>query len=938
MHRAKPTSLALAAMLGSLLAPTAWLAAQSPQQTVISVAVTATTSPPALSFTWPLDPSAVNYTVMRRLPGATTWGPSTLVPGAGAAISWTDTQVAVGTRYEYYIYKNANPPARTFVTGGVEAAAIESRGSLILLVDSTKATALGARLDRLIEDLVGDGWTILRHDVAPTATVVSVKALILADVANHPGQVKQVFLLGRLAVPYSGSIAPDGHGDHSGAWPADLFYGELNGVWTDTSVNNNTASRAENRNVPGDGKYDQSSIPSDIDLGVGRVDFANMPSFALSETALLQQYLDKDHDYRHKVFTADQLAVVDDNFGYFGGEAFAASGWRNFCVLVGPNNSIAADYFTTLNTTSGNGYVWSYGCGGGWYQGAGGVGSTTDFTTSTNRSVFTMLFGSYFGDWDATDSFLRAPLCSGWTLSNVWAGRPHWSFHPMGLGDTLGACARYSQNDTSAGGYGTRSVHVALMGDPTLRQHVVAPPTGVAVVDQWPQANVTWTASADSVAGYHVYRAASPEGPFTRLTSQPVGNTVFTDPAALSGPSTYLVRALRLETVPSGSYWNLSQGAFATQVLPQQSASHTRYGTGCYTISDSFYQYFATPAAASTALLGRSITLSPANGGYTVTDGGGNFVAPCGAATALTLGDDTQVAIATSTPFSYPGGTTSTLYVHSNGILGAAPISLSAAASALPGPANFLNELSAAWYCWHDFDPSEVGSGNVVAEEVGGTLCVTWLGVESRPAGVANPSTLQFQFELATGIVRMVWPSLTNVGTGQPTAPSEQFLVGWSPGGPSTDAGSVDLAAVLPLSIGNANLEPLQLNASPAPVVTPTTGAMVTFTLDHVPAWTPGNHLAFTVISLVPDLTGTSLATMGMPGCTQYLGTLDLFLLGIGSGPTLSVTLSLPPGLAGGTMVYAQALALVAPNSLPNGQNPFGAITSNGIASFVNDH
>ena len=54
-----------------------------------------------------------------------------------------------------------------------------------------------------------------------------------------------------------------------------------------------------------------------------------MPSFAAGETALLQQYLDKDHDYRHKAFAVDQRAVVDDNFGWFGGEAFAASGWRN---------------------------------------------------------------------------------------------------------------------------------------------------------------------------------------------------------------------------------------------------------------------------------------------------------------------------------------------------------------------------------------------------------------------------------------------------------------------------------------------------------------------------------------------------------------------------------------------------------------------------------
>src|SRR6185369_8186567 len=109
----------------------------------------------------------------------------------------------------------------------------------------------------------------------------------------------------------------------------------------------------------------------------------------------------------------------------------------------------------------------------------------------------------------------------------------------MGLGETIGACAKYSQNDTLVGGFGQRYVHLALMGDPTLRQHVVAPPGSVAVVDAWPAANVSWTPSADAVAGYHVYRATSPLGPFTRLTSNVVSGTAFTDPSPPAGSSTY---------------------------------------------------------------------------------------------------------------------------------------------------------------------------------------------------------------------------------------------------------------------------------------------------------------------------------------------------------------------------------------------------------------
>ncbi|MEO5905598.1 MAG: fibronectin type III domain-containing protein, partial [Saprospiraceae bacterium] len=215
----------------------------------------------------------------------------------------------------------------------------------------------------------------------------------------------------------------DGHGDHTGAYPADVYYADMNGVWTDQFVNNISAGDPRNHNIPGDGKFDQASIPTDVELQIGRVDFFNMPSFALSEQELLRQYLDKDHAYRHKLFTASHRAVVDDNFGYFGGEAFAASGYKNFGPLVGNNNIVTADYFTSMQDSS---YLWSYGCGGGWYQGAGGVGTTGQFANSSLETVFTMLFGSYFGDWDTPDNFLRAPLAQGKTLTNVWSGRPHW--------------------------------------------------------------------------------------------------------------------------------------------------------------------------------------------------------------------------------------------------------------------------------------------------------------------------------------------------------------------------------------------------------------------------------------------------------------------------------------------------------------------------------
>ncbi|MBX3464103.1 MAG: hypothetical protein KF830_13095 [Planctomycetes bacterium] len=929
----------------SLLAglwPTPPAAAQDARTAAVQVTATVTVEPPAIHCAWVPDPTASGYQVVRRLAGTTGWGPLVTIPGGGSATSWTDANVAVGVRYEYWFTKNGPPHGQSFLAAGIEVPPVHDRGTVVLVVDDSQAAALGPRLDRLVDDLVGDGWTVRRHDVAPTQTPASVRSLIRAEAivaAAEPdqGPVRAVFLLGHVPVPYSGDIMPDGHADHRGAWPADTYYGQRQGSWSDSFVHSTGAVRPANWNVPGDGKFDPSVVPVPIEFGVGRVDFADLPAFALGETALLQQYLDKNHAFRHGHFTVARRAVLEDNFGFLYGDYPAASGWRNLPTLVGPDQVTVADYFTTLDAADGDGWLWAYACGPGSYTSSAGVGTTVDFATRTNRNVFSLLFGSYFGDWNTTDNFLRAALGCGWTLATAWAGRPHWSFHGMGLGEPLAAAAVVSQNEQGIAVNSYRSVHVALLGDPTLRQHVVPPPHAVTVVDTWPSAQVHWQPAADAVAGYHVYRAEAPAGPFARLTPLAVDATSFVDPAPLEGPSTYMVRALRLETTPSGSYWNLSQGAFASTFLPEQQASHQSHGAGCYTISDSFYQWFPTAAAASAACSGRSIVLTPNDDGYRVDLGGAIFVPPSAGATPLALADDGMAEVPLAVPFPHPGGSASSLFVHENGIVGAAEGTPPAAA--LPDVAALLAAPVAAWYSWHDFTTEEPGSGSIVVETIDGTLCVTWDGVESAPADVANPGTLQFQFELATGVVRLCWPALSPVGDAdagnEPL--SGPHLIGWSPAGPSADTGPIDLGVDLPIRFGATNVAALALTASPAPVSTPLDGTLLTYTIDHTPEAAPGTgvHLGATFLGLTAITNGYPLAFAGMPGCFQHVDDLVDVVAAVGFGPSLVTTFWLPPGFPPGFEFHATAAALMQPFSLPNGANAFGAVTSNRITSFV---
>jgi hypothetical protein len=541
-------------------AGTAAVLAQSVSDYAVRVSATVETNPPSVTLAWPADPRSTGYTVSRKARDGPVWGsPLTL---ATNATGYVDSSVPAGGAFEYRIRKTATTYTNEgYIYAGINVPQVESRGKVVLVVDDTHAAALATELARLQQDLVGDGWTVLRHDVSRTESVANVKSIIRSDYVADAANVKAVFLLGHVPVPYSGDLNPDGHPDHKGAWPADVFYGEMNGSWTDATVNDVVASDPRNDNVPGDGKYDQSTLPSDVELQVGRVDLANLPAFSEGELELLRRYLNKDHRFRHGQITAERRGLIDDHFGTFNGEAFALSGWRNFAPFFGASNIFAGDWMTALAAES---HLWAYGCGGGSYTGAGGVGSTAQFATNDARAVFTMLFGSYFGDWDSRDNFLRAPLGTPtYTLTCAWAGRPHWPVHHMALGETIGFSARLAQNNSATylGNVAQRWVHIALMGDPTLRMHPVEPPRGlVAAPRAGGGVDLHWNPPGTTVAGYAVYRAATAAGPFTRLNGTLLSSTNYSDPAGTT--NVYMVRAVTLEMTPSGSYYNSSQGVF----------------------------------------------------------------------------------------------------------------------------------------------------------------------------------------------------------------------------------------------------------------------------------------------------------------------------------------------------------------------------------------
>lgn len=531
----------------------------------VQLSATVRSSPPQITLSWPQDPYGVNsYTVFRKSKNATSWGGGTALPGS--ATNYLDNNVAVGATYEYQVVKAAalGYTGYGYIYAGIEAALVENRGKVILLVDAAHAASLAVELARLEQDLIGDGWGVVRRDVSASDSPATVRSIVQAIYQGDAVNTTAVFLFGHVPILRSGMLDVDEHTPRP--FPADVFYGDVDGTWANPSF-----------------------IPSDVDLMVGRVDLWNMPVGGRSETELLRNYLNKDHNWRHKQIIVPRRAIIGNRAGDKMGEAPAASGFRNFEPFVGPGNidianeqqnSPLSERWISMLTSSS--YLWAYACGGGSYTSLSYMGThgqyqevwSLDIVGLDARAVFYMMYGSWLGEWDTRDNIMRSTLATatlGLTCSYA-GGRPHWYYHHFGLGEPIGYSARITQNNSGLYRNQTnrfeRGVHIALMGDPTLRMHPVAPPSAVRATSIVGGVQLSWTRSAEAVPGYHVYRASSAAGPYSRRTTVLVTGNSHTDTTSAAGPFTYMVRAVKLEVTPSGTYYNASQGAFSGQVAP----------------------------------------------------------------------------------------------------------------------------------------------------------------------------------------------------------------------------------------------------------------------------------------------------------------------------------------------------------------------------------
>jgi hypothetical protein len=342
-------------------------------------------------------------------------------------------------------------------------------------------------------------------------------------------------------------------------------------------------------------------------------------------------------------------------------------------------------------------------------------------------------------------------------------------------------------------------------------------------------------------------------------------------------------------------------------------ANNTNYGKGCPNLSATAYENFP---ANTIDLSNTSIRMTPTGAGYLFTPGTGTNYTHTVA--GLALGDDAVGTLALPVPFNYPGGSTSTLSICSNGYIWMqSPNTL---ADFSPTNAELFSNPARLMPMWCDGVPDDVTNvANVFAEvdAINNKAYVSWLNIPIF-GGVGGTMNVQCELDLTSGAVEYRYGAIScgNV-----------CIVGWTPGtGASViDGGSIDISATLPGSFQTTQPEkqPLSLSAAGNPTI----GGTVAFTTSQI----TGSGLSFYLLSAAQFNPGLDLGVFGAPGCQAYVQLPEILSnLQVGL-PTASTNLTIPndPFFAG-LAVFSQSVALDAT------ANAFGIITSNGVRSYLN--
>ncbi|MFM1872512.1 MAG: hypothetical protein RL398_1934 [Planctomycetota bacterium] len=361
-----------------------------------------------------------------------------------------------------------------------------------------------------------------------------------------------------------------------------------------------------------------------------------------------------------------------------------------------------------------------------------------------------------------------------------------------------------------------------------------------------------------------------------------------------------------------------------------QAALWTTLGEGCYFRPQGFFE--DVPASATPYdLQNTAMQWIPLGSNYLVVPLPATpIVQPTSVsltATAPTYSSSASWDDAVSDPitlpftFPYPGGSTNTISIASNGCIylaGVASSSYDVCGAAYGGLAGWKDQAARIAPFYADFDADPATGGGTIHYDVDPSnqyVKVTWFQVPEWPAVAGFTNNIEVTM-WNSGQVDINYGSLTN----QSVAYGNNALIGFAEGNGKRLPNAQDLSASMPFQSGDGAIPPI-LGMDSRPVL----GTNPKFVTSNI---TPGTFAQILVIGLTGLATPVDLGAFGMPGCNQYINPFATTFNLLTPNNTFEQTVTVPANPAFQNLQYfAQAAPLTA------GLNAAGILTSNGVCA-----
>jgi len=197
----------------------------------------------------------------------------------------------------------------------------------LVVVNSALYPEIVASIDRYILELAGEGYSV---DFCLTSGGTPEEFRTFLQ-GRYAAGIEGCVLIGDFPVPWYETFGCWDEPGETEQFPCDLFYMDLDGVFTDNNLN---------------GLYDQHSGDGAPEIYVGRLLASQLIMGNADEASLVQNYFEKNHLYRSELRPLNNRALVyvDDDW------ADSGPYWDENVGLAYDDRTLVDDEYTTIDT------------------------------------------------------------------------------------------------------------------------------------------------------------------------------------------------------------------------------------------------------------------------------------------------------------------------------------------------------------------------------------------------------------------------------------------------------------------------------------------------------------------------------------------------------------------------------------------------------------